>query len=238
MQLSHNPGHRWFYFPRDGTGRSNDLQDLRFACRRSGAVHRPHRLRRSQRAGRTRAPARASNPARSRSSRLDRRRCADQAMTEAESTLADGSKPADPHGRRAVAGAQARGRGRIRVGLRARRGLGLQARRLGPPLLRAQGRGRGTGRGLLAGCRRPTRDRSGRRAGSCRHRQDQHLSRALTLSDRGRAVGAFRRRRAARAAGGAQEGARPTRACSTRRASARCPTCRRQSASSPRPRAR
>ena len=57
MQLSHNPGHRWFYFPEMGPGRGTDLQDLRFARRRTGALYRPHGVCQSHRAGgRTPAP--------------------------------------------------------------------------------------------------------------------------------------------------------------------------------------
>ena len=60
-------------------------------------------------------------------------------MTEADGTLADGdNRPIFTVGELSQA-LKARGRGRVRLGQRAGRGLGLQARRVRPSLLRAQG---------------------------------------------------------------------------------------------------
>ena len=110
---------------------------------------------------------------------------------------------------RAVGGAQADRRGRLRLCAGARRGVRLQgAVALRPRLFPPQGRQGGARRRDLEGRLRPHAGQAGGGPRSHRVRQAHHLRRLLEIPDRDRHAGARRRRRADEAAGGAQEEAR------------------------------
>ncbi len=111
-------------------------------------------------------------------------------------------EPARIYRLRAVAGTEARDRGRVRLCPRARRGVRLEAARLRALLFRAEGQRRGARRGVLARHRLPPRHQARGRDGDHLQRQADDLCRALEIPARRRAHRAGRHRRAAQAAGG------------------------------------
>ncbi len=107
---------------------------------------------------------------------------------------------------RAVGGAQAHRRRRLRLRARTRRGVRLQGRlALRPRLFPPQGRKGGAGSGDLEGRLRPHAHQAGGGARCDRLRQAHHLCRLVQIPDRGRGAGARRHRRVDEAARRAQE---------------------------------
>ncbi len=132
------------------------------------------------------------------------RACSCARLSYGDERSADRSPAAGQHHRiyrlRAVAGTQALDRGRVRPCPRARRGLRLQAARVGSLLFRPEGRRGGARRGVLADDRDPPGGQARGRDGGGVHRPAHHLSRPLEIPDRHRFDRIGRHRRAAQAA--------------------------------------